>query len=44
MLPNLEALQKNLDMTTDLGFVKGKVEVAKYTDLSIVKEAAARLK
>jgi sulfonate transport system substrate-binding protein len=44
MLPNLEALQKNLDMTTDLGFVKGKVEVAKYTDLSLVKEAAARIK
>jgi NitT/TauT family transport system substrate-binding protein len=44
MLPNLEALQKNLDMTTDLGFVKGKVEVAKYADLSIVKEAAARIK
>jgi NitT/TauT family transport system substrate-binding protein len=44
MLPNLEALQRNLDMTTDLGFVKGKVDVSKYTDLSIVKEAAARLK
>jgi sulfonate transport system substrate-binding protein len=44
MLPNLEALQKNLDMTTDLGFVKGKVDVAQHTDLSIVKEAAARLK
>ena len=27
MLPNLEALQRNLDMTTDLGFVKGKVDV-----------------
>jgi NitT/TauT family transport system substrate-binding protein len=44
MLPNLEALQKNLDMTTDLGFVKGKVELAKHLDLSIVKEAAARSK
>jgi len=44
MLPNLEALQKNLDMTTDLGFVKGKVDVTKYVDLSIVKEAAARIK
>jgi NitT/TauT family transport system substrate-binding protein len=44
MLPNLEALQRNLDMTTDLGFVQGKVDVAKFTDLSIVKEAAARLK
>lgn len=44
MLPNLEALQKNLDMTTDLGFVKGKVDVTKYTDLSLVTEAAARIK
>ncbi len=44
MLPNLDALQKNLDMTTDLGFVKGKVDLAKHVDLSIVKEAAARLK
>ena len=44
MLPNLEALQKNIDMTTDLGFVKGKVDLAQHTDLSIVKEAAARIK
>jgi len=43
MLPNLEALQRNLDMTTDLGFVSGKVDLARHTDLSIVKEAAARL-
>jgi NitT/TauT family transport system substrate-binding protein len=44
MLPNLAALQKNLDMTTDLGFVKAKVDLAKHVDLSIVKEAAARVK
>jgi sulfonate transport system substrate-binding protein len=44
MLPNLDALQRNLDMTTDLGFVKGKVDVAKHTDLSLAKEAAGRLK
>ncbi len=44
MLPNLEALQRNLDMTTDLGFVKGKVDLARHVDLSIVKEAAARIK
>jgi NitT/TauT family transport system substrate-binding protein len=44
MLPNLDALQKNLDMTTDLGFVKAKVDLAKHVDLSIVKEAAARIK
>ena len=44
MLPNLEALQRNLDMTTDLGFVKGKVDLAAHVDLSLVKEAAARIK
>jgi NitT/TauT family transport system substrate-binding protein len=44
MLPSLEALQRNLDMTTDLGFVKGKVDVSQHVDLSIVKEAAARIK
>lgn len=44
MLPNLEALQRNLDMTTDLGFVKGKVDLGRHVDLSIVKEAAARIK
>jgi sulfonate transport system substrate-binding protein len=44
MLPNLEALQKNLDMTTDLGFVNAKIDLAKHVDLSIVKEAAARIK
>ena len=43
MLPNLEALQKNIDMTTDLGFVKGKVDLARHVDLSIVKEAAGRI-
>lgn len=44
MLPNLEALQRNLDMTTDLGFVKAKVDIKKHVDLSIVQEAAQRLK
>ena len=44
MLPDLGALQKNLDMTADLGFVKAKVDLAKHVDLSIVKEAAARIK
>ncbi len=44
MLPNLDALQKNLDMTTDLGFVKAKVDLSKHVDLSIVKEAAARIR
>jgi sulfonate transport system substrate-binding protein len=44
MLPNLAALQRNLDTTADLGFVKGKVDVGRHADLSIVQEAAQRLK
>ena len=44
MLPNLAALQKNVDLTQELGFVKGKVDVKAYADLSIVQEAAKRLK
>ena len=44
LLPDLNALQRNLDTTQELGFVKKKIDVKKYTDLSLVKEAAARLK
>ena len=44
MLPDLAALQKNVDMTHDLGFVKNKIDIKKYTDLSLVQEAAKRLK
>lgn len=44
MLPDLVALQKNVDMTRDLGFIRGNLDVKKYTDLSIVQEAAKRLK
>jgi sulfonate transport system substrate-binding protein len=44
MLPNLPALQKNVDLTQELGFVKGKVDVKAYADLSMVQEAAKRLK
>jgi sulfonate transport system substrate-binding protein len=44
MIPDLAALQKNLDMTKDLGFMRASLDVKKYTDLSIVEEAAKRLK
>ena len=43
MMPDLEALQRNVDMTHDLGFIRGNLDVQKYTDLSIVQEAAKRL-
>jgi NitT/TauT family transport system substrate-binding protein len=44
MLPNLDALQKNVDLTRDLGFVRSSLNVKQYADLSIVEEAAKRLK
>jgi sulfonate transport system substrate-binding protein len=44
MMPNLDALQKNVDMTKDLGFVRASFDVKKHADLSIVEEAARRLK
>jgi ABC-type nitrate/sulfonate/bicarbonate transport system substrate-binding protein len=44
MLPDLAALQRNLDMTRDLNFVRGRIDVKKYTDLSLVEEAAKRVR
>ena len=44
LIPNLEALQRNVDTTRDLGFVKKKLDISKYADLSLVRDAAKRLK
>jgi sulfonate transport system substrate-binding protein len=44
MLPNLSALQSNINTTRDLGFVKMDIDVQKYADLSFAQEAAKRLK
>ena len=44
MIPDLTALQKNIDMTKDLGFIRASLDIKKHTDLSIVEEAAKRLK
>ena len=43
-LPNVAALQRNLDTAQKLGFLKTKLDASQYLDLSLVKEAAARLK
>lgn len=43
-LPDLDTLQTNLDTQRELGLLKDTVEVKKYADLSLVKEAAQRLK
>jgi NitT/TauT family transport system substrate-binding protein len=44
LLPDLAALQSNIDVQRDLGFLKGPIDVQKYSDLSLVREAAQRLK
>ncbi|HXR87993.1 MAG TPA: ABC transporter substrate-binding protein [Stellaceae bacterium] len=42
-LPDLDALQRNINALHDLDMIKGDVEVKKYADLSFIKEAAQRL-
>jgi sulfonate transport system substrate-binding protein len=42
MMPDLTALQRNVDLTVELGFVKQKFSVENHADLSLIKEAAAR--
>jgi NitT/TauT family transport system substrate-binding protein len=43
-LPNLEAMQANINRQKEIGFLKSSIDVGKYADLSITKEAGARLK
>jgi sulfonate transport system substrate-binding protein len=43
MIPNLDALQRNVDVMRDLGLVRGSLDVKKHADLSLVQEAAKRL-
>jgi len=44
MVPDLKALQANIDTQRQLGFLTKDIKIAKYADLSIAKEAAARIK
>jgi len=44
MVPNLDALQANINVQKELGFLKGGFDVKAHADLSIVEEAARRLK
>lgn len=44
LMPNLDALQRNVDTTQELGFIKTKVDVKKHADLSVIQDAAKRLK
>lgn len=40
--PNLDAMQRNIDVQRELGLLKIQLEVRKYADLSLVEEAAKR--
>lgn len=42
--PDLAALQRNVDTVTELGFFWARLDVNKHSDLSLVEEAAKRLK
>jgi len=44
LLPNLDALQHNVDTVRELGLIKSHIDIKKYADLSLVQEAANRLK
>jgi sulfonate transport system substrate-binding protein len=42
--PDLAALQKSFDLQVEYGFLKQKIDVKNYVDLSLVEEAVKRLK
>jgi sulfonate transport system substrate-binding protein len=42
-LPNMTALQANIDLLHELGFFPSSFKVVDYADLSLIKEADARL-
>jgi sulfonate transport system substrate-binding protein len=44
MLPNLDALQNNVDLVQKLGLVHTRLEVKSHADLSMVEESTTRLK
>ncbi|HWE71867.1 MAG TPA: ABC transporter substrate-binding protein [Stellaceae bacterium] len=42
--PNLDALQHSLDLQHDMGMQKTKIDIRNYADVSLVHEAASRIK
>ena len=42
-VPNLAALQRNIDTQVRFGFVKHSIDVRKYADLSFIEQAAHRV-
>jgi NitT/TauT family transport system substrate-binding protein len=45
LVPDIDALQRNVDTQAELGFLKAKIDIkGKFTDLSLVEEAGKRIK
>ncbi len=44
MRPNMASLQRAIDVTQEMGFLKTKIDVKKYEALDILNEAIARIK
>jgi sulfonate transport system substrate-binding protein len=44
LLPDLKAMQANIDLQHKLGLAKASIDVAKHSDLSLAREAAKRIK
>jgi NitT/TauT family transport system substrate-binding protein len=42
-MPNLAALQSNLQLQKEVGFIKNDIDVKRYSDVSMVTEASKRL-
>ena len=43
LMPDLDALQENVDMTHELGIAKASLDVKAHSDLSLIKEAEVNL-
>lgn len=43
VLPDTDALQRNVDLLWKLGFLKSQIDMSQHIDLSLVREAAARV-
>ena len=43
VLPDVDALQRNIDLLWKLGFLKSPIDMSKHADLSLVREAGARI-
>jgi sulfonate transport system substrate-binding protein len=42
-IPDVEALQANVKLQKQVGFLKSDIDMKKYMDLSLIEEAAKRL-